>query len=253
VSAVAASNAARFAAKPIAGGGTPADEWVPISFPALPLDQCPGLVVVAPHPDDEALGFGAAASSIAARGPDVHTIIASDGDAAWPDLSTSEQSRLAQSRRDESRTAAGLLGLPMPAFLGLPDGQLAARESQLADILTDVLADRPANTWCAATWRGDGHPDHEAVGRAAAVAASRTGAVLVEYPVWMWHWAYPEDEAVPWHRAARVPLNSEAQQRKRDAIAAFRSQLESDVAGRDPILPPHVLTRLDCVGEVVFR
>ena len=118
---------------------------------------------------------------------------------------------------------------------------------------TDVLADRPANTWCAATWRADGHPDHEAVGRAAAVAASRTGAVLVEYPVWMWHWAYPEDEAVPWHRAARVPLNSEAQQRKRDAIAAFRSQLESDVAGRDPILPPHVLARLDCVGEVVFR
>lgn len=249
----APSNAARFAATPIAGGGTPADEWVPISFPAFSLDLCPGLVVVAPHPDDEALGFGAAASSIAARGVDVHTIIASDGDAAWPGLSTSEQSRLAHTRRDESRTAAGLLGVPMPDFLGLPDGQLAERESQLTDILTGVLADRAAGTWCAATWRGDGHPDHEAVGRAAAVAASRTGAVLVEYPVWMWHWASPEDEAVPWHRAARAPLNSQDRQRKRDAIATFRSQLEPEVAGRDPILPPHVLARLDCVGEVVFR
>lgn len=248
-----ASNAARFAATPIAGGGTPADEWVPISFPALPLDRCPGLVVVAPHPDDEALGFGAAASSIAARGVDVHTIIASDGDAAWPGLSTSEQSRLAHTRRDESRTAAGLLGLSVPAFLGLPDGRLADSESELADILTDVLTSRAAGTWCAATWRGDGHPDHEAVGRAAALAASRAGAVLVEYPVWMWHWAYPGDEAVPWHRVARIPLISVARQRKRDAIAAFRSQLESDVAGRNPILPPHVLARLDRVGEVVFQ
>ncbi len=79
----------------------------------------------------------------------------------------------------------------MPDFLGLPDGKLAENESRLADVLTDILAARPAGTWCAATWRGDGHPDHEAVGRAAAVAASRTGAVLLEYPIWMWHWLIP--------------------------------------------------------------
>ncbi|AKK27351.1 PIG-L deacetylase family protein [Mycobacterium sp. EPa45] len=255
MSAVAASNAARFAARPIAGGGTPAEEWVQRQspYPVLPLDQCPGLVVVAPHPDDEVLGFGAAAFSIAARGIDVHTVIASDGGGAWAGLSASERSQLEETRRSESRSAATLLGLDIPTFLGLADGRLAEQESELTDLLTDVLSNRGPGTWCAATWRGDGHPDHEAVGRAAAVAASRTAAVLLEYPVWMWHWARPGDDVVPWHRATRVAMNAVAKQRKSAAIAAFRSQVGSDGANREPILAPHVLARLERVGEVVFR
>lgn len=52
------------------------------------------------------------------------------------------------------------------------------------------------------------HPDDEAAGRAAAAACKATGAPLVEYPIWMWHWATPDDPAVPWHRARRVPLTS---------------------------------------------
>ncbi len=250
-----ASNAARFAARPVAHVGTPGDDWVRRneSLPPLPLDRCPGLVVAAPHPDDEVLGFGAAACMLSARGVGVHTVIATDGGAAWPGLSEADKSHLEQTRRAESRTAANVLGLATPEFLGLPDGELAEHETRLADILTAVLADRAAGTWCAATWRCDGHPDHEALGRAAAVAVSRTGAVLLEYPVWMWHWARPGDEAVPWHRAARVVVDSVAKQRKRDAVDAFRSQLHPDVESRDPILPAHVVARLDQVGEVVFR
>jgi hypothetical protein len=46
---------------------------------------------------------------------------------------------------------------------------------------------------------GDGHPDHESVGRAA--PCHRTyRAALLEYPIWMWHWADPDDDAVPWQR-----------------------------------------------------
>ena len=255
MSAPTAGNCARFADTPIAGGGTPVEVWLgwQSEFPSLQLDHCPGLVVVAPHPDDETLGFGAAASEIAANGIDVHTVVASDGGAAWSDLSLDEQHRLEEARRRESRYAATLLGVPQPTFLGLPDGGLAAHERDLADALTDILAERAAGTWCAATWRGDGHPDHEAVGRAAAVAARRSGAVLLEYPVWMWHWARPADADVPWDRAARMASNSLAAQRKQRALTAFRTQFESHSADRAAILPPYVVARLRGVGEVVFR
>jgi LmbE family N-acetylglucosaminyl deacetylase len=251
---IAVSNAARFADVPIAEAGTTAHDWLQwgCQFPPLHLDRCPGLLVVAPHPDDETLGFGGAASAIAALGVDVHTVVATDGGAAWPGLSAREQTRLEHTRRRESRRAATLLGLHRPTFLGLRDGGLADQESRLADILSDMLNDRVAGTWCAATWRGDGHPDHEAVGRAAAVAASRTGAVLLEYPVWMWHWARPDDADVPWHRTTRVRLDLVAAERKHRAAAVFRSQLDPD-DGRDPIVPPHVLSRLQSVGEVAFR
>ena len=39
----------------------------------------------------------------------------------------------------------------------------------------------------AAPYRADGHPDHEAMAAGAAAAAHRTGALLAEYPIWMWH------------------------------------------------------------------
>lgn len=247
------SNCDRFAAVPLAGGGTPVRDWLTADpLPALDLTDCPGLVIVAPHPDDETLGLGATAAQLAAAGVDVQLVAVSDGGGAYPDLSPFERNQLEHTRRTELSRAAALLGVPPPIFLGLPDGQLAEREDLLADLLAGIL-EAGGDVWCAATWRGDGHPDHEAVGRAAAEAAGRTGAVLLEYPVWMWHWARPGDPAVPWHRAASVPLNRSALGRKQHAAQCFRSQLVSPVPDSPPILPAFVLPRLLAVGEVVFR
>jgi LmbE family N-acetylglucosaminyl deacetylase len=248
-------NGARFAAQPIAGGGTPAHEWVGWGrvFPTLDLDECPALVVVAPHPDDETLGFGATAASLKARGVDVRVVAATDGGGAVPDLSPLERIWLERDRRDELRIATTMLGLGEPTFLRLPDGELSSREDELTELLADVLAAGPPGTWCAATWRGDGHPDHGAVGRSAATAAAKTGAELLEYPVWMWHWARPADDAVPWDRMSTAPPDRVAMARKRRAATAFRTQLKPYEPGMDAILPPFVMQRLFAVGEAVFR
>jgi hypothetical protein len=90
------------------------------------------------------------------------------------------------------------------------------------------------------------------VGRAAAVAAARAGAKLLEYPVWMWHWARPDDAAVPWHRMARAAPDRAAVARKRVAAKEFRSQLTGYYPDTDPVLPPFALQRLLAVGEVAF-
>jgi hypothetical protein len=57
---VADGNAERFAAKPVAGGGTPTSDWIAWDrrFREIDLSACPGLMVVAPNPDDETLGCG---------------------------------------------------------------------------------------------------------------------------------------------------------------------------------------------------
>ena len=180
-------------------------------------------------------------------------VSASDGGAAYPNQSLLQRYRLERTRRAELLRATGVLGLHAPICLGLPDGQIDRHEERLADLLTEILDTKPAGTWCAATWRGDGHPDHEAVGRAAAIAVQRTGAVLVEYPVWMWHWAVPDDDAVPWHRAHSVPLSRDALGRKNTAAQIFRSQFVPEQPGDEPVLPPFILSRLLAVGEVVFR
>ena len=247
-------NTARFAARPLPSGGTPTAVWLNAErdLPELDLSACPEIVVVAAHPDDETLGFGATASMLSELGARVQVVSATDGGASHPTHSLLHRHHLEQIRRSELHRAVGILGLPTPVSLGLPDGELATHEERLADLLTEILATRPPGTWCAATWRGDGHPDHEAVGRAAAVAVRRTGAVLIEYPVWMWHWAQPGDPAVPWDRAHAVPLSPAAIDRKSRAAQCFRSQFEPSAAG-PPVLPPCVLRRLLAVGEVVFR
>jgi LmbE family N-acetylglucosaminyl deacetylase len=211
------------------------------------------LVVVAPHPDDETLGLGATAAQLVASGVDVQVVSVSYGGAAQPDASMFDRVRLEATRRAELHCARGLLGIRRSVSLGLLDGDLARHEDRLTDSLSEILDGVEPGTWCAATWRGDGHPDHEAVGRAAAAACARTGVALVEYPVWMWHWATPNDVAVPWDRAYSLPLSGWAVDRKQQAAQCFRSQLEPPAPGADPVLPPFVLSRLLAVGEVVFR
>ncbi|MEM6108410.1 PIG-L deacetylase family protein [Mycobacterium sp. 050272] len=250
------SNCARFAAKPLTHSGTPAPVWLAAlnDEPLAPLDltECPGLVVVAPHPDDETLGLGAMIAQLVASGVDVQVVSVSDGGAAHPGATPLDQKRMEATRQHELRRATSILGIPAPVSLGLPDGQLADYEDKLAELLVEILDRAGVRPWCAATWRGDGHPDHEAVGRAAATACARTDAVLLEYPIWMWHWAIPHDPAVPWDRAHSLPVPAWAAARKRLAAQCFRSQFESS-PGSPPVLPTYVLPRLMAVGEVTFR
>ncbi|RAU97558.1 PIG-L family deacetylase [Mycobacterium colombiense] len=252
-----AGNCARFAVKPLTHSGTPAPLWLAAfdekPLRALDLTQCPELIVVAPHPDDETLGMGALIAQLTATGVPVRVVSVTDGGAAHPGATPSERLRMETTRRYEMRRATGILRTPPPMSLGLPDGELTDHEDKLTEMLTGILTAAGPATWCAATWRGDGHPDHEAVGRAAAAACARTGATLLEYPIWMWHWALPADPAVPWNQAYSVPAPGWAVEHKRRAAHFYRSQFEPNGTQSSPILPGFVLQRLLAVGEVVFR
>ncbi len=247
----------------IEGSGTGEDIWrgwsAPAAWPVLDPAAVPDLVVVAPHPDDEVLGVGGLLVLLenrpGSRAEDrverrVEIVAVTDGEASHPGSTALAPADLAPLRRRETAAALAALGSTATVLhLGQPDGQV----DEVA--LTDVLVDRLApGSWCLATWRGDGHPDHEAVGRAAAAACAAVGARLLEYPVWTWHWALPDDPQVPWDRALRIDLPEGVAAAKRAAAAEFGSQVRP--LGPDPadraVLPPHVLARLLRGHEVVF-
>jgi LmbE family N-acetylglucosaminyl deacetylase len=234
----------------IEGAGTDDTRW--LSWPAvagwsaLTVDPPGPPLVVAPHPDDEVLGVGGLLATLG----DAEVVAVTDGEASHPGSTVHTPARLAALRRDETAEALRRLGVTGPVVhLGQPDG--AIDEDAVAAALTARLA---PGRWCLVTWRGDGHPDHEAVGRAAATACAATGARLLEYPIWTWHWAEPDDERVPWERARRLDLSPAARQAKEAAIQAFPSQIaDLGPAPADAaILPPHVLARFRRPFEVVF-
>ena len=232
--------------------GATVDVWTQWrrEFPPLDIDRCPAMVLAGPHPGDETLGLGATAALLAGRGVTVQVVAITNGECAYPRRPVHTRAELAEQRREELLAAAIRLGIPRPWFLGLPDGKVSENEGRVVHALREILEECPAGTWCASTWRGDGPPDHEATARAAATASQEMGAKLVEYPVSMWRWATPDDPAVPWDRARRVPLTPLELATKAVAVQLFSSQLEP--GDGPPALTPQDVDRQMAVGEIVF-
>lgn len=236
--------------------GTAEHEWadwaVPESWPRLDPAELTGtpVVVLAAHPDDETLGVGGLVCLLARAGAQLSLVWATDGDASHPGSAAAAARDLATDRRAEADAALSVLGAQRAprVRLGLPDGDVAGHEHRLAESLGDLL---PPECVVLAPWSGDAHPDHEACGRAARAVTDR----VLEYPVWAWSWARPDDPRVPWSRATRVDLPSQVRDRKAAAVGCFATQvlpLGPEPADA-PVLPPRVLAHFARAYEVLLR
>ncbi|MCZ6771387.1 MAG: PIG-L family deacetylase [Proteobacteria bacterium] len=79
------------------------------------------VLIIAAHPDDEALGCGGTIARLAAAGKTVDILFVCDGVSARP--TTDRQGALSE-RRKAAGDAAAILGARGPRFLDLPDNQL---------------------------------------------------------------------------------------------------------------------------------
>lgn len=208
-----------------------------------PADADPATLIVAgAHPDDETLGLGRLASAWAHGIGPVIGVSATAGEACV-DHVTSRPPGIAERRIAEWHTAVNRLGFAGRHLLELPDGRVAEQEDALTTELT-AIADRAAATGpvvLAAPWRGDPHPDHRAVGRAAARIAETSSRTLVEYAVWMTYWTPPASVRLPGQELLVVQHDQRAELAHREATAAFTSQLTPLAPHLTPVLPSAML------------
>lgn len=244
----------------IEGQGVPEHEWegcgwlqaLPAESAATLLAGSARLVVVSPHPDDEVLACGGLMASASALGIPVMVISVTDGEACYPDEAAWPPRVLRQARQKELEQALHKLGLADAERRAwhIGDGEVAAAEAQIGERLHRLLR---SDDLVLAPWRLDGHPDHEAVGRACVQAAAARGSCLREYPVWGWHWLDPALAHSAWSGAARYPLAPGVVARKRAAIEAFATQTGAvEGLASPPILPAHVLQRFHRNYEVLL-
>lgn len=211
-------------------------------------------LVLAPHPDDETIGCGAVILRKIAAGAPVTVVVVTDGRDSHRSAYVSPAD-LAALRRVEMAAAAERLGGPEVLWLDLPDGKAADDVDALAERIGALVRERGVeDLFSTCAW--EAHPDHAAVGRAARLAADRTGARLFEYPVWLWG-SWPLTKGGRWSsliQFARVVLTggaitvrtAEVRDRKLHALAAHRTQLghrPDGVPAEEPwvSLPPAVL------------
>ena len=186
-------------------------------------------LIVAPHPDDDAIGAGGLIQRAVASGARVRVVFATDGESnAWPQrymhrkliIRKDDRARWGAMRREEALEALARLGAPRDTarFLGFPDQQIAvlARAGcpKVLDALRAVI-DEFHPTLIVSPSSRDLHADHRALAWFVHRAAGETP--IVTYIV---H-GDPDAERT----AVRLALTPREQLWKRQAIECHKSQL----------------------------
>lgn len=188
------------------------------------------VLVLSPHPDDETLGCGTAIAAAADAGVRVVVVVLTDGAGSHPGSTAYPPKRLAALRRAEVAEAVERLtcGTGRVLTLDHPDqGRLsAARRRVYCDRLVRLI-DQEGVSALWTTWDGDPHVDHRRAARLAAEAAARRPAVrLWRFPVWG---RFVQCGLRRGERLYSFQSGPYAK-RKRDALAAHRSQMTGLVA-----------------------
>lgn len=160
-----------------------------LSHRSTSLDIKDKVLVVAPHPDDEVLGCSGLIQRLLSEGKRVDVVILSGGGKSHAGCCKIEESMLIESRRNLSRKAAGILGLPLESlhFLNYPDGSIAfdCVETEKLKGLIDSL--QPAAIFI--PHKGEGWSDHlEAGNIVRKLIGEKSSIALYEYCVWFWYY-----------------------------------------------------------------
>jgi LmbE family N-acetylglucosaminyl deacetylase len=200
------------------------------SFPLATLEErlgAGGLLVVAPHPDDESLACGGMIAEACAAGRPTRVVIVSDGVGSHPASAAYPPNRLRALREGEARQAVGELGLDPGhiIFLGLPDRRVPS-DGPAADKAIAAISEYARQVAAQAlfvSWRHDPHCDHQASYRLARAVQQRLKGIKV-YEYTVWGCALPPDTPIENKGGGfRIRIDC-AQMRKRRAIAAHLSQ-----------------------------
>ena len=215
-------------------------------------------LVLAPHPDDESLGFGGLIATAAARGETIEVAVLTDGAGSHPNSRQYPPARLKQLRAAETIAALAELDVTPNhvTFLEAPDAAAPHHGPAFAVFLAriETLVHARAIRTILTTWRHDPHCDHEAAALLAMAATRATGARLWFAPVW--GWTLPAATALPEPAGEALRLDITARlPAKRRAIASHVSQTTALITDSpDPFrLEDKFLALFDRPWEVFIR
>src|ERR1043166_2804064 len=141
------------------------------------------ILVLAPHPDDEAIGCGGTLYQHAQRGDRVVVVFLTSGELGLKHLPREEAWRI---RESEAKRAAKILRVAATEFLRLPDGSLGEHVREAGRQLQAFLKREKADL-LSLPHPGEWHPDHQAalpVFRKALDGSGTNTPQLRGYEVW---------------------------------------------------------------------
>lgn len=177
------------------------------------------VLIVAPHPDDEVLGCSGLIQRLLSEGKRVDVAILSGGGKSHAGCCSIEESTLVESRRNLSRRAAKVLGLPLEHlyFLDYPDGSIAFDCAETEKLKT--LIERLSPKAIFIPHKGEGWSDHLAVGEIVKNLIGKDSEIeLYEYCVWFWYYNIWN---IDWKNACVLKMNRQEHTVKNRAIDTY--------------------------------
>ncbi len=171
------------------------------------------ILVLAPHPDDEAIGCGGSLCLHARERARITAVFLTSGELGLKHLA---RERVWAIREREAKGAAKILGISELNFLRCSDWTLGDEISKAAALLRPILK-RTKPKLAYLPHPNDGHPDHQAVLPILRAAFQRSGIRTLElraYEVW-----------TPLSQFDLVQDISSVMGRKLKALRAHKSQL----------------------------
>ena len=189
-------------------------------------------MVLAPHPDDEALGAGPLLATLAKAGERPHLAFVTDGSASHDSWT---ERRLAGARRREGERAGRALGLNRPTlWLGWRDARPPAPGSRAWRCTVRRLGAhlrRHRIRQLVTSWGGEGHCDHQGAARLADAAARAARRPVTVRSVAVWGWTEPDLAARTRSTRARSLGVASGGPAARRALLQHRSQLSTRIPG----------------------
>lgn len=209
------------------------------------------ILIVAPHPDDEVLGCSGLIQRLLSEGKQVDVAILSGGGKSHAGCCKIDESTLIESRRNLSRKAAEILGLPLEHlhFLDYPDGCIAfdCSETERLKKLIDTLL--PESIFV--PHKGEGWSDHLEAGQIVRKLAGETSCVsFYEYCVWFWYYNVWNIDR---KKAFVLTMTKEEHFRKNEAIDAYVQPKAPCGNPWSGILPPVFVWANRWRKELYFR
>jgi LmbE family N-acetylglucosaminyl deacetylase len=200
-----------------------------------------GIVVVAPHPDDDAIGCGGTIARCVDIGLDVEVVYVTDGAASHPNSKRFPGPALRALREREATAGLRALGVRSePVFLRVPDGHVSRLRGEPRKTVVAALRGAIESAGCAAIfapWLREPHPDHAATAELvlAALESIAPKPRLLWYAVWLDVFGVPADRPPVDAPFVEISLSDREAACKRAALMAHVSQttrlIDDDPAG----------------------
>ncbi len=208
------------------------------------------ILILAPHPDDEALGCGGLITRLCREVNPPHVAILTGGGGSLRGHSDMPEEEVIKARRQLTLNSARELGLPESniQFLDFVDGYLSEQPKEEIEKLKELIKEVNPQT-ILVPHSGEGWPDHLAV-RQIGLDMAPTGTDVYEYCVWMWYYNVWK---LDWKNACSLKMSPEEHAAKLRAVDAYVKPLAPTGTPWSGILPKPFLRANTSDTELYFK